>query len=292
MSMSAKGTPLGPDFLVIGAQRAGTTWLHQALSQHPALWLTPVKELHYFDNPKTTRTWLNPRERRRLGMRGLLSLDPWQFRFWFGKRSDVWYARLFSNAQRRGLTTGEITPAYAILSESVLRRIHSMNPKIKLAFIMRDPLDRAWSAVNNALRKGDFGGPLTMERALARLRTPGFSARSAYTQTIKRLEVVFSGSQLHFCFFDELCDAPERLVRHLLLFLGVEPGDVRSYLPPKAINSAAGSKPIPPEFVREGVKEYYPMVRDLCARFDGPPQHWLSRYKAILAGRDVTLAAG
>ena len=45
------GAARGPDFLVIGAQRAGTTWLHRVLSEHPALWLTPVKELHYFDKP-------------------------------------------------------------------------------------------------------------------------------------------------------------------------------------------------------------------------------------------------
>ena len=284
-------TVTGPDFLVVGAQRSGTTWLHHVLRQHSSLWLPPVKELHYFDNPEATRTWLDPRERRRVGMKGLLSLDPWQFRFWFGSRSDAWYASLFRDAQRRGFIAGEITPAYATLDESVLRRIHGMNPKMKLAFIMRDPIDRAWSAVNNALRKGDLGGPFTVERALDRVRSPGFAARSAYTQTIERLEAVFPGSQLHFCFFDQLRDAPETLARRLIVFLGVEPGDVRSYLPPRAINSAAGSKPIPSEFVREVAKDYHPMVRDLCARFEGPPQRWLSRCEAILSGHDVTLAA-
>ena len=57
----------GPDFLVIGAQRAGTTWLHRVLRQHPSLWLAPVKELHYFDKLDTVRTCLDPKERRRLG---------------------------------------------------------------------------------------------------------------------------------------------------------------------------------------------------------------------------------
>jgi hypothetical protein len=53
----------GPDFLVIGAQRAGTTWLHRVLSQHPRLWLPPVKELHYFDKLDTKRTVFDPKER-------------------------------------------------------------------------------------------------------------------------------------------------------------------------------------------------------------------------------------
>lgn len=212
-----------------------------------------------------------------------MSLDPWQVRFWFGKRSDEWYSKLFRSAQQRGLVAGEITPAYAILHESVWRRIHSMNSKIKLAFIMRDPLDRAWSAVNNALRKGDLGGPLTIERALARARSPGFAARSAYTDAITRLEAIFPPAQLHFCFFDDLRDAPESLAWRLLSFLSVEPGEVKSLLPPQAINSAAGSKPIPAEFAQEMAKQYLPMVQALCRRFDGPPQHWLSRYERLLA---------
>ena len=40
-----------PDFLCIGAQKSGTTWLYHNLKQHPQVWLPPVKELHYFDHP-------------------------------------------------------------------------------------------------------------------------------------------------------------------------------------------------------------------------------------------------
>ena len=57
-------------------------------------------------------------------------------------------------SRREGLIAGEITPAYATLDERVLRRIKRMNDKIKLIFVMRDPVERAWSAVNNAAKKG------------------------------------------------------------------------------------------------------------------------------------------
>ena len=136
--MSAKG----PDFLVIGAQRAGTTWLHRVLSQHPGLWLPPVKELHYFDKLDIERTILNPKERRRVGLKRLASLDPWLIRFWFRARSDDWYASLFNGAKAKGLIAGEITPAYATLDETILWRIKRMNDGIKLIFVMRIP----WSA--------------------------------------------------------------------------------------------------------------------------------------------------
>src|SRR2546423_15293863 len=39
----------GPDFLCIGAQRAGTGWLYEQLRNHPDFWMPPMKELHYFD---------------------------------------------------------------------------------------------------------------------------------------------------------------------------------------------------------------------------------------------------
>src|SRR6185295_12624998 len=39
----------GPDFLCIGAQKAGTGWLYEQLRSHPGFWMPPMKELHYFD---------------------------------------------------------------------------------------------------------------------------------------------------------------------------------------------------------------------------------------------------
>ncbi len=273
----------GPDFLVIGAQRAGTTWLHRVLRQNQALWLAPVKELHYFDKPDIVRTCLDAKERRRLGYRRLLSLDPWELRFWLGKRDDDWYASLFERARSKGLITGEITPAYAVLDEDVWRRIKSMNPDVKLVFIMRDPLDRAWSAVNNALKKGQFDDGFSVDKAVARARSGNSSARSSYSATIARLESIFLAEQIHYCFFDDLKERPEQLVTEIFAFLGVEAGDVPRMLPSKAVNSAAGSKPVPPKFQIEMAKAYLPMVSELCRKFDGPPQKWRARYEALLA---------
>jgi hypothetical protein len=274
MSVASKG----PDFLVIGAQRAGTTWLHRVLSQHPALWLPPVKELHYFDKLDIERTILSPKERRRLGLKRLASLDPWLISFWFRARSDEWYASLFRGAQARGLIAGEITPAYATLDETVLRRIKRMNDKIKLIFVMRDPVDRAWSAVNNAAKKGVDAS--TVEKSIERAREWGTVARSAYADTIRRLEAVFPASQVHYCFFDDLRDQPEALTSDLLSFLGVEQLLLQL---PQAVNVAAGSKAVPHEFSREMARDYLTMVQQLCRRFQGPPHKWRARYENLLS---------
>ena len=276
-------TDKGPDFLVIGAQRAGTTWLHRVLRQHPSLWLPPVKELHYFDRLEIKRTIVDPKERRRVGLKQLLSLDPWLVSYWLRARSDEWYARLFRGAKAKGLVAGEITPAYATLDASVLRRIKRLNDNIKLIFVMRDPVERAWSAVNNAAKKGAADAS-SVEKSIKRARESGAAARSAYADTIKRLEAVFPANQVHYCFFEDLRDRPEALTSDLFSFLGVEPVAPTPVQLPQAVNVAAGSKPIPSEFSRTMARDYLPMVGDLCQRFDGPPHRWRARYETLLSG--------
>jgi hypothetical protein len=290
MSVASKG----PDFLVIGAQRAGTTWLHRVLRQHPALWLPPVKELHYFDRLDIKRTILSPKERRRVGLKRLASLDPWLINYWFRTRDDDWYASLFRGAQAKGLIAGEITPAYATLGEDMLRRIQRMNDNIKLIFVMRDPVDRAWSAVNNAAKKGAADAS-TVEKSIERARESGAVARSAYTDTIKRLEAVFPASQIHYCFFDDLRDKPKALTAELLSFLGVEPVPATPLHLPPAVYVAAGSRAVPLEFSREMAGDYLAMVQHLCRRFQGPPHKWRARYENLLEGVKAaapTVAAG
>lgn len=281
----------GPDFLVIGAQRAGTTWLHRVLQQHPALWLPPVKELHYFDRLETKRTILDAKERRRVGLKKLLCLDPWLIDYWLSARSDEWYARLFHRAKAKGLITGEITPAYAILDETILRRIKRMNDEIKLIFVMRDPVERAWSAINNAAKKG-LADLSTVEASIEQARKSGAMARSAYVDTIERLEAVFPANQIHYCFFDNLRDKPEALTTGLFSFLGAEAAPKAKIELPKAINVAAGSRAIPIEFSREMARDYLPMVQRLSRQFHGPPIEWCTRYKSLLGLSQMNAETG
>ena len=148
---------IGPHFIVIGAQRSGTTWLHRVLSQHDKLWVTPAKELHYFDKQSITLGALNKYERHRARFWSWqrAAIDPrWFCRYWFLPRSDDWYGKLFRRARAMGKITGEITPAYAALSDQKWDEIHSLFPDVRLIFLMRDPIARTWSALRNNMKKG------------------------------------------------------------------------------------------------------------------------------------------
>jgi hypothetical protein len=287
--MTGKGNMRGPDFLVIGAQRAGTTWIHLLLRQHKALWLPPVKELHYFDKPEVDRTLTDDKELRRVILLALYSPSLWHFPYLLGKRNQDWYVRLFQRARAKGLITGEITPAYATLGEEVWRRIHAMNDKIKLIFVMRDPVDRVWSSLNNTAKKNRLNGELTMATALKRAHSSGPTLRSDYPDTIRRLEAIFPPDQLYFCFFDDLRARPAEFARGLLTFLGVDPGDVAKLLPKEAVNVVATNKPIPPEFEREMARTYLPLVEQLCERFEGAPRNWRTRYEKLIQTERDTL---
>lgn len=118
---SKKNITKFPDFLGIGAQKSGTTWLYKNLIKHPQLYLPETKEIHYFD--------------------------------WYFYKSINWYCQYFKSAKKTQVT-GEINPCYSTLSEKKIKLIHKMNPKLKIILLLRNPIDRAWSqAVMNLVKR-------------------------------------------------------------------------------------------------------------------------------------------
>jgi hypothetical protein len=117
-----------PDFLVIGAPKSGTTALHAALTAHPDLFLSSVKEPKFFlcDGPP-------PRE----GGPG----DAHSYREWIWRRDE--YERLFDDAPA-GALRGESTPLY-LADDDAHVRMHALVPEARLIAILRDPVDRAYS---------------------------------------------------------------------------------------------------------------------------------------------------
>jgi hypothetical protein len=276
---------MGPDFMVIGAQRSGTTWLHRVLAQHPDLWLTPVKELHYFDKREIRFGVLDAAERRRARFwdaKRLLRHPRWYGRYWLLPRNDYWYGRLFRAGRSQGRRVGEITPAYAALGAEDWAHIQSLVPQLQSVFVMRDPVIRTWSALRNSMRKGHLGRSEPVEELLAQARKPSAAARSNYLRTIEIVEERFGADQLQCCFFEQLSSEPASLAESLFQFLGVPPLGDRLNLPP-AINVAAGGDAPPLEFQRALAQDYLPMVERLAERFGAVPAAWAQRYRALLS---------
>jgi len=141
-----------PDFLCIGAQKSGTSWLTSNIRLHPDIWTTPVKGIHFFNDlpplPMITRVF-NRKQRNNkwrhllIGQLGRAVKAPhtlevrWLLRFFLLQRSESWYASLFTPGE--GQIAGEITPAYARLDEDTVGRVHSLMPNAKIIYLLRDP---------------------------------------------------------------------------------------------------------------------------------------------------------
>lgn len=127
-----------PDFLIIGAQKSGTTWLRELLRLHPDVFLPP-KEVHFFNQPENYA------------------------------KGPPWYARHFEEAGERQIV-GEKTPNYLYLPDrddvpDGARRIHDLLPEARLIAILRDPVQRAISALNHVVYRGEVS-PLHSADAL------------------------------------------------------------------------------------------------------------------------------
>lgn len=121
-----------PDFLIIGAQKAGTTSLYHYLIQHPNIDAAVTKEVHYFD-------------------------------VFFEKEKD-WYVDQFPSLKTcNDHLTGEATPYY-IFHPNAPNRIYDMMPRTKIIVLLRNPIDRAYSHYHHAVR--NLGEILSFEDAI------------------------------------------------------------------------------------------------------------------------------
>lgn len=115
-----------PDFIGIGAQRAGSSWLAEVLAGHPDICM-PTKEIHYFDRN-------------------------------YDKGID-WYRARFQRCGNDALVTGEFTPRY-MFDERAASRLTRDCPKAKLICVLRDPVERLVSHYKWARHKKAFRGTI------------------------------------------------------------------------------------------------------------------------------------
>ena len=204
-----------PDFLIVGAQKAGTTALYAYLRWHPRLTGPAWKEVGYFDRHY--------------------------------KRGVRWYRGHFP-ARSRGRLVGEASPGY-LFHPLAPQRVAETVPEAKLVALLRDPVDRALSHYHHEVALGRE--PLGFEDALAAepertrgqterlLRDPDYwspawwdhtyLARGRYAEQLERWFAVFRREQLLVLATEELAADPGRAYRRVLEFLGAPRHDLDSY---------------------------------------------------------------
>jgi hypothetical protein len=127
--------------------------------------------------------------------------------------------RAFLEAEKteHSLVVGEITPGYATLTDEGFALMRETLQGPRIIFIMRDPLDRYWSAVRMAQSNPEMLD-FSFHRAF---KLGGYQARGDYRATIEALERQFEPDAVLYLFYEDLVSAPT--LRRVAHFLGVEP---------------------------------------------------------------------
>ena len=205
-----------PDFLVIGAPKAGTTALHSALARHPDLYLSSVKEPKFFltDGPPPSKGG------------GPGDIATWREHVW--RRAD--YAALFAPATA-GQLRGESTPFY-LYDTAAQRRILELIPDVKMIAMLRDPVERAHSNWAHLWSAGlDPVGDVVQACAEEDRRVAAgwaqfwhYARLGRYGEQLERLYRVFPREHVLVLRYRQLVDAPVRTLDEICAFLGVPAG--------------------------------------------------------------------
>ena len=199
-----------PDFLVLGACKAGTTSLYRYLKSHPEIYLSPIKEPRYFAFPETGPVSVRPRR----NVRGVWKIED--------------YRRLFA-ARTTERVAGEMSPLY-LYSTCAPGAIRKLIPNAKLIAILRNPAERAYSHFCHNRRDGyeplaDFSAALDAEeKRIAEGWWSSFHYRNqgCYVRQLKRYLALFPREQMLIQVYDDMVADCHGFLKRICSFLGVD----------------------------------------------------------------------
>jgi hypothetical protein len=260
--------------LGLGAQRCGTTWLGKHLRSHPKIHMTPIKEMHFFVDPEKPNAWNQKFMQKRLekskGTSSTLAAVH-ENRLAVGT-SQTNPTSDYIDFLSRGWTDEplycEITPSYMFLPVSELQKIKTAFPRLKIIFLMRDPIARLWSMLRFDHRNTDASG-LNAD-ALTCLSKSRISTRCDYKSALQNIDAVFDTNQIFIGFYEDMFDGD--LLARLYTFLNIAP---------ITANTEKRANKSPTAHLPEDVANYFatglaPQYEYIRERFgDNVPDGWL-----------------
>ncbi len=235
-------------FFVIGAQKAGTSWLHDFCCNHPEICVPLWKECNYWsiwDNTGVVGDQLRGERRRRekwrsipyklrqLGILGapLTNLEKIVDHLLRavchpGPPHKDYADALFHMTHEGTRACGEISPQYARLDAETYRKMFELNPKTRFIFSMRDPVSRYISAMQHGLRgwaanSGYVETDAAVSAIMADIEKPDLwsAVDTEYLDTIERLERYVPRADIHYVFFEDLFE--QHAIDRFCDFIGV-----------------------------------------------------------------------
>jgi hypothetical protein len=189
------GSVIKPHFLIIGAQKAGTSSLRKFMGQNPNRFYIPRRELHFWNRDREYRDGEGVAE----------------------------YFRNFEKADPIQIV-GEKSPSY-LPSTSAAERIALHLPHVKLVAILRNPADRAHSAYLHGLRIGAIPQNRSFSQAIREYQNHqgvpygDVVSQGFYFESLERYFKCFEAEQIHVMSFSQLTQTPDLVLPELMKFL-------------------------------------------------------------------------
>ena len=209
------------DFIGIGAEKAGSTWVANCLAEHPQVCLSEPKEVHFFNKVSTY-------------IYG--GKNPNYFKSW------DWYKNHFLHCREDNLK-GEFSTGYLYDTEAP-KNIKKYFPDARLIICLRNPIKRAYSQYlmyKSYFKKEERDFELVLRKEIE------YIEKGLYYKQIKRYLNYFEMDQLLILSLDEIKAYPEKVVESIYEFLGVD----SSYLPAFISNKSNQAKQVRFPFVIE-----------------------------------------
>lgn len=173
-----------PNFIFIGPDKSGSSWLHTILRQHPECFVPPSKDIYFFDR--------------------------------YYHRGFGWYLHHFRQANAGHKAIGELSHDY-LFSPEAARRIRQDLPGVRLLTSLRQPIDRSFSQYLFMVRNGVTKAPF--EQAIDEF--PSLLGNSFYGRHLKAYFEIFDHSRIKVLFFESLQRDPRGFGREVFDFLGL-----------------------------------------------------------------------
>ena len=180
-------------FLGIGAQKCGTTWLYELLALHPQVRFPAGKEVHFWDRQRD--------------------------------RGIEWYRSLFAG-QPQSAAVGEITPAYATLAPPIIADVAQAFPELRLIYLIRNPVDRAWSSALMAMERAELQiDEVSDQWFIDHFESRGSRARGDYETCIRNWRACYPSDHLQLIRYEQIVSQPFDVYLRCCRHLELEPHD-------------------------------------------------------------------
>ena len=220
-----------PNLFIVGTMKAGTTSLYHYLSQHPDIFMCPIKEPNYFCKDIRKKDFIQTQKDRflsRLNIDKYLSKTPLE-KIHHGFIDNFHdYKQLFKEVKNERII-GEVSVSY-LYSAQAAKEIFHYNSESKIIIILRNPIDRAYSHWKMNLSGGFEKNNVSFYDAIQNdmnSRIKGYFCSNLYIELglyyeqVKRYQNIFHNNQILILLFEDFLENKENLINKIFSFLNI-----------------------------------------------------------------------